>query len=117
MYNISNVTILNATPHEVAIVDEHGNVKVKYPNCGFVARAKQQDEVVGEINGITIVRTVFGEVEGLPEFQKGIFYIVSLATAKAAEASGRTTEDLLLTSGPKRDENGRIIGCERFAQL
>jgi hypothetical protein len=43
------------------------------------------------------------------------FVIVSAITGNAAKASGRRTDDLLLTSGLVRDEDGKILGCTAFA--
>ncbi len=112
--------ILNLTPHEVKVVDGDGNVTLSIPSSG-VARATQTDEVVGslELEGqtVTVVSTVFGEVTDLPEPTEGVRIVVSVITANAARAQGRATDDLLLTSGPVRDSEGRIIGCTRFARV
>mgnify|MGYP003092115823 FL=1 len=57
----------------------------------------------------------FGATEDLPAPEDGIYYIVSVITANAAKAEGRTTSDLVITADPVRDDSGRIIGCKRFA--
>lgn len=112
--------ILNLTPHVVSVVDENGQVLLSIPSSG-VARATQTDEVVGSLEAdgqtITVVQTVFGEVVDLPEPAEGVCIVVSVITANAARAQGRTTDDLLLSSGPVRDSEGRIIGCTRFARV
>jgi len=72
---------------------------------------------VGEIESITVVKTEFGEVLGLPEPAEVVTYIVSRITVEAAQAQGRSTDDLLTTSGAVRDSQGRIIGCRAFARL
>lgn len=112
--------VVNLTPHEVRVVDEQQNELVAIPSSG-VARAAQTDKVVGsvEIGGqtVTVVETVFGEVQDLPEPAEGVAYVVSIITANAARAEGRSTEDLLITSGPVRDPDGRIVGCTRFARV
>ena len=112
--------IMNLTPHEVSIVDEDGNVIVKIAPSGVVARARQTDEIVGEVvvdgQTVTLVESVFGEVEGLPEPAEGVAFIVSFITVSAARAHGRSTADLLTTSGPVRDAEGRIIGCRALAR-
>jgi S-adenosylmethionine hydrolase len=109
-----NMKVLNLTPHEVKVVDGDGNVTLSIPSSG-VARATQTDEVVGslELEGqtVTVVSTVFGEVT------EGVRIVVSVITANAARAQGRATDDLLLTSGPVRDSEGRIVGCTRFARV
>lgn len=111
--------LVNLTPHAVMVVDD-GNVKVTITPCGVVARARQTDEIVGEVmvdgQAVTLVESVFGEVEDLPEPTEGVAYIVSFITVSAARAHGRPTSDLLTTSGPVRDADGRIIGCRQLAR-
>lgn len=108
--------IINLTPHDVVVRDASG-VMMAIPSSGTVARATQSDEVVGMVEGIEVVKTTFGEPTNLPAPQDGVYLVVSLATANAAKAAGRTVDDLLLTSGPIRDAEGNIIGCSRFARL
>lgn len=108
--------IVNLTPHEVKIVDGGNNVVAVFPSDG-VARASQHDVLVDEINSIPVVKTEFGEVLGLPEPTEGTVFIVSRITIEAARAQGRSTDDLLVTSGAVRDSQGRIIGCRAFARL
>ena len=107
--------IVNLTPHPVNIIKD-GTIYASYPSEG-VARAEQTDKKIGSINDIPIYSTSFGVVTGLPRPTPYAFYIVSLATAQAAQRNGRAIGDLLITSHPVRDENGMIIGCEAFAQI
>lgn len=108
--------IRNLTPHTVTIVDENGDVALELPSEG-VARAAQTDVPAGEVDGIPVVRTTFGNPDGLPEAEEGVFLVVSVITANAARAAGRGTEDLLLTSNPVRDAEGRIVGCRALARV
>lgn len=106
--------IHNLTPHTVNIVAEDGSIKAAFPSEG-IARASQTAEHVGELNGIELVSMRFGATEDLPAPEDGTYYIVSVITANAAKAEGRTTSDLVITADPVRDDSGRIIGCKRFA--
>lgn len=108
--------IVNLTPHEVKIVDGGNNVVAVFPSDG-VARASQHDMLVDEINSIPVVKTRFGEVLGLPEPTEGTVFIVSRITVEAARAQGLGTDDLLVTSGAVRDDQGRIVGCRALARL
>lgn len=108
--------IVNLTPHEVKIVDGGNNVVAVFPSDG-VARASQHDVLVDEINSIPVVKTEFGEVLGLPEPTEGTVFIVSRITVEAVRAQGLSTDDLLVTSGAVRDDQGRIVGCRAFARL
>ncbi|MDR0398169.1 MAG: hypothetical protein LBH36_03280 [Candidatus Nomurabacteria bacterium] len=109
-----NATIINLTPHAVSIIAEDGTVKAAFPSKG-VARATQAQEVVGDLDGIELVRMSFGSTEDLPAPAADTFYVVSIITANAAAAEGRTTDDLVITADPVRDGEGKIIGCKRFA--
>ncbi|MBR3319566.1 hypothetical protein IKG06_03635 [Candidatus Saccharibacteria bacterium] len=106
--------IVNLTPHTVNIVAEDGTIKAAFPSEG-IARASQIAEYVGELDGIELVSMKFGATEDLPAPAEGVYYIVSVITANAAKAEGRTTDDLVITADPVRDADGRIIGCKRFA--
>ena len=106
--------IVNLTPHTVNVVAEDGSIKAAFPSEG-IARASQTAEHVGELNGIELVSMKFGATEDLPAPEDGTYYIVSVITANAAKAEGRTTSDLVITADPVRDDSGRIIGCKRFA--
>lgn len=108
--------ICNLTPHTVTIVDEGGNVLAEFASSG-VARATQTDVPATPVEGIPCVVSTFGSPTGLPDPIEGVYLVVSAITASAARASGRTTEDLLLTSGPVRNAEGAIIGCRAFARV
>lgn len=109
-------TIRNLTPHCITMVTTDGEVSHTFPSEG-IARATQTNVQVGEVNGIPVMETHFGETVDLPEFQEGTYLIVSIITANAARANGRTTCDLLLTTDTVRDESGRIVGCRAFARI
>ena len=99
-------TIINATPHEVRLVDANGNLLASFPPQ-ILIRLKAETVRDGEINGIPISRTVFGEPEGLPPQQPGVYYIVSQLVKNAINRS-----DLLVPAEVLRDEKGNIIGCQ-----
>lgn len=105
--------IVNLTPHEVVIVNGSKEVIRRFPASGSLARVTTSTEVVGNIDGIDITRTVFSEVYGLPEVAEDTYYIVSLAVAQRAT----DRSDLLVPNGSVRDEQGRIIGCTSLARV
>jgi hypothetical protein len=102
---------INLTPHTVRIVMDDN--AIEFPSEG-TARAQQSSVVTDSIEGIEIVELTFGDVIGLPEYSEGVYYIVSLITAQAADRHGRRTDDLFLTANPVRDDEGRIIGCRNL---
>ena len=104
--------IINLTPHEVKVLNTDGEVVQSFPSEGVV-RCQVTRQQEGEVNGIPINRTVFGEVEGLPEPQDDVVYIVSAIVAQAAKDRG----DLVIPDDAVRDEQGRIVGCRAFARV
>ena len=94
--------IVNATPDVITLVSRQG-VEQDSKNQ-FLAEAKAVEIlkeippseihprvsiVTGEIDGIPIESIVYEEIEGLPKYQEGIFYIVSGLVANAAAMIGR----------------------------
>lgn len=129
MLKMENMKIINLTPHEINIhipnvwdmeglpnlemnVD-HGITTVTIPASGTIARCKTERKVIGNIDGIQITSTVFGEVEGLPEPKEGVVYIVSSLVAQAAK--DRT--DVFIPDDTVRDEQGNIIGCRSLGRI
>ena len=106
--------IRNLTPHKIVVYGENNQVLSVFESEG-IARAEQKDEQAGDLEGTPLVKQTFGVPVDLPDYEEGTYLIVSSITANAAKAAGRTTKDLLLTSVPVRDEQGRIIGCKAFA--
>jgi hypothetical protein len=134
------VVVKNLTPHAITILREdpegpivgftgvgpaakEGRFSIvgEIRPSGRVARALQRDAIVGELKimgtKVPLIRTVFEEPIDLPEPSDGVYLIVSVVTALAAKAFGRSTEDLLLASDPVRDANGKILGVRKFAIL
>ena len=123
--HIKPVRIENYTPHDVNIVDENGNVVITIPRSGKIARVKQERRHVGFINiegkQVPIVKTVYGEVEGLPEKpEEDKLYIVSTIVAQALSNKPEWKNHLLVPdTGPGsvvRDKDGKIVGV-RFLIL
>jgi len=96
---------INLTPHSINVyLNGQWN---EYPASGQLARCAQETEQRGEINGIPVELNTFGAVEGLPQPQEGIAYIVSsLVLSRVPERA-----DVFAPANPIRDDNGQIIGC------
>lgn len=113
------MNIVNLTPHDIRIYDADGkNIIKTYPASGTVARVKSSTEIVGEVDGIEIVRTTFGEIEGLPNPQPGTIFIVSLLVLQAA--AGKRDDLIGPDTGPGsvvRDAERQIVGVRRFQVL
>ena len=100
--------IVNMTPHAVDVVNEKGELIHSFPASGNQIRLKVQTVSAGELNGIPVSKTQFGEPEGLPEFKEDTFYIVSQLVMNALPHRS----DLLVPAEVVRDEKGNILGCK-----
>lgn len=106
---------VNLTPHAITYIrDDETTIVLESQG---VARAASTTEYVGDLEGFRITRSSFGEPVNLPEYSEGVYYVVSLATAQAARAYGRRTDDLFFTNEAVRNPDGSIRGCRSFAQL
>lgn len=105
--------IINKTPHDITILDDAGDVKVLYPPKGEPARVKQSTSRIGEISGVPISHSDFGDVYNLPEPTQGTYYIVSKMVAEALPER----EDLIFPNELVRDEKGMIKGCNSLSPL
>ena len=101
--------IINKTPHPIHIVDATGEVVKTLPLCPKEELIRLASETVsaGEVAGVPLSKTVFGEPTGLPPFQEGTYYVVSQLVKSALPERG----DLLVPAEMVRDERGQIIGC------
>ena len=101
------MTILNTTPHAVVVVNEKNETVCSFEKSNISVRLSVKTEQGEPLGNIPTTKTVFGEPEGLPDFQEGTFYIVSQLVKSALP--NRT--DLLVPAEVVRDNNGAIIGC------
>lgn len=118
------MTLINATPHPITLVSRQGieqdnkkqflaeavEILREIPPSGILPRVSMSNSPAGEIDGIAIESVTYGEIEGLPEYQEGVYYIVSGLVAAAATKLGRG--DCLAPGGLVRDKKtGVILGC------
>ena len=117
--------IINATPHVITLVSKQGvqqdskkqflaetvEVVKEIPPSGILPRVSMSNSPAGEIDGIPVESVIYGEIEGLPEYQEGIYYIVSGLVAAAAAKVDRV--DCLAPGALVRDKNNPslILGC------
>jgi hypothetical protein len=100
--------IINLTPHAINFVGEAGDIIKTVEPSGQLARVSTKTVVRGDIDGIPITETEFGEVEGLPEPREDTIFIVSSLVAQRCWER----QDVFIPNESVRDEKGRIIGCK-----
>lgn len=98
--------VRNFTPHEIVIIGENGKA-ARYPSEG-VARVQVENRDVGAFAGVQLVRSEFGEVEGLPPVKSHTLVIVSRIVRDACPDRG----DLVVPTDFVRDKEGRIVGAQ-----
>ena len=104
---------INLTPHEIKLVGENNEVKLVVEPSGQVARLSAKTVVIGDIDGIPLTTTEFGELEGLPEPEEGTLYIVSQLVAQQVPER----QDVVIPNESVRDDKGRIIGCRSLGRV
>lgn len=113
--------IINLTPHEITVYtqnkEQEEQVLFKVPAEGIVPRVSVAQEIVGEINGVTVRKNVYGSVENLPDAQPNTVYIVSAMVLSALGGSRVDVVSPDTGAGAVRDENNRIIGTTGFVTL
>ena len=103
--------IINLTPHSVSIVNPEGKIIKVFEVSGQIARCSQSTKIVGNIDGIPLTQSVFGEVGDLPPQEKNTLFIVSRLVLNAC----KDRNDLLVPNELVRDEQGNIVGCQSLA--
>ena len=103
-------TLINTTPHPVHILDRDGELVLTIPAAPQPLRLEEQVEPWGDLAGIPLVRKSLAASAIFGEPREGVFYIVPLAMAQVYRRP-----DLLVPDDLVRDEQGRVIGCRRFA--
>ena len=102
------VKFINATPHPIVLND--GRV---FEPSGVVPRVSQ---TITEFDSDLIAVQSFGEVEGLPEAEPGVVYIVSAMVLSAAKdrvdlVAPATNHELTI-----RNEKGHIVSVPGFVK-
>jgi len=108
--------IVNLTPHDVVVRTNAGDLV--FPASGAMARVTSSQIADGDIDGIPVMKTVFGEVEGLPDPQPDTVFIVSgiVMTALKGSRSDVVQPDTS-PAGAVRDDSGRIIAVRGFQRV
>lgn len=108
---VDGVTLVNATPHPLNIVQTDGTV-LTLEGSGVCPRCESNELVDRAIGLIEVTRQTLGNVQGLPDPIPGVYFIVSRLVASATER-----EDLLVPGQLVRDDQGKVIGCKGLSRL
>ena len=101
----------NLTPHPIVVITD--TASITYPITGNVARIGTITTVIGEIEGIPVVRKEYTEVEGLPDPELDVWYIVS-GYIKEARPDRKDLVAPNTDATAVRDSDGNIIAVRNF---
>lgn len=101
----------NLTPHEVCIYKLNGVT----PDLDLVIEAGEEVARVSceymkvdkTVEGVNLYRPVFGEVTGLPDYEEGVYLLVSTMVREALPLRS----DLVSPGQLLRNDKGEVIGC------
>lgn len=112
--------MLNLTPHAISFQAETGEVTT-FPASGVIARVATSTVPAGVVPGtdIPVIRTVYGEVEGVPSLPCEPFLVSGLVLGRlGSEYSGVAFAP---ATGPQdgaiRNEKGHITAVTRFVTV
>ena len=105
--------IINLTPHAITFCDPEGKPVRTISPSGTLARVSSRTEVTGELAGIPITETIYGEVVGLPEAKPDVIYLVSSLVAQRVPER----KDVFIPAESVRDSEGRIVGCKSLGRI
>lgn len=108
---MSNIRVVNLTPHEVTICDTKGTPLVTFPPSGTVAHLTAVVEYL-TLNGINVpvTRLVPEDVEGLPDPVEGVLYITSRIIADIVKRPDVACPDMNTAFRDGR----RVLGVTRL---
>lgn len=114
--------VINMTPHAVRVFLDADGVNVRtYMPSGKSIRPASETYKVGEIDGVPVTRTRYGNPvieskmgsEELYFETPGVYYIVSAMVAQALPHR----KDLLVPAEQVRDSDGKIIGFRSLGTI
>lgn len=105
--------LVNLCPHDLHIFGEDHQLYT-IAKSGSLARISTTQEKVGKLAGeIPIAKTIYGQVEGLPEAQiEGLYYLVSTMIAQVVKRKDVLSPDTF--NGVIRNEAGQILGVTQL---
>jgi hypothetical protein len=103
--------IVNLTPHDVNIFRSMEDIApmMSISPSGIVARVSTVSELYGEIDGIPIFSSSFGDIVDMPKQESGTIYIASAILLEHKSMKNRM--DVFAPGELKRNEKGQPIGC------
>lgn len=120
------INFVNLTPHHISrekikfvnltahpILEMSSNMEFK--TSGVVARVNTiQKNIFTTHTGISITKTVYDSIIGLPDPKNDTFFIVSAAVINALKENNIQRDDVVAPNKIIRNNHGIVIGCIGF---
>lgn len=107
--------VVNLTPHSINLLVDDKEIVI--PPSGTIARAATERRQIDtiQIDGvdISVNKTVFGDVVGLPDPKPDTIFVVSMLVAQAVPHR----DDVFIVDDTVRDDEGRIVGAKALAHV
>lgn len=104
------MNFVNLTPHRVVVRPDAAPEMISELSDSVV-RCQVTAKRIGDLDGIPLVRQVFGFPTGIPDPKEGTIYIVSALVAQAAGRPDVVSPD----TGPTAiRENGQVVAVRGF---
>ena len=109
--------LINMTPHAIRLYTPEGVQAI--PASGKLVRVRNRSEHLGDVDCVPVYRDAFDSVEGLPDPQPGVGYIVSSLVLQAVRDTGLSRTDLFApgtgpADGAIRGPSGQVEGVTRL---
>lgn len=115
-----NKNIVNLNKHAVILSSSSSEgdeaVHTVFPPSGMVASVSTKEVMAEDANGLPCVRVEYGEVQGIPDPQEGVFYIVNMLVFERSDRADLIAPDtgpsaIRFTDGPQK---GNVRAVTRF---
>lgn len=113
--------LINVTGRNLDIYDKDGKEIVTTILSEGAATVQVSRTECGKVGDFALHRTEYGEIEGLPEPEDGIVYIVNFFVLNALRYHGIQRNDCVSPDtafqSAVRDEQGHVIGIRGFQMI
>lgn len=110
--------IINLNKHGIIFANNEGDesTHVVFPPSGMVASVSTREVVAEDANGLPCVRVEYGDIQGIPEPQEGVFYIVNMLILERSDRADLIAPDtgpsaIRFADGPQK---GNVRAVTRF---
>lgn len=111
--------VINLNKHAVILSSSSEGdeaVNIVFPPSGMVASVSTKEVMAEDANGLPCVRVEYGDIQGIPDPQEGVFYIVNMLILERSDRTDLIAPDtgpsaIRFTDGPQK---GNVRAVTRF---